>query len=229
MAKLIYVADDEKDILEVVNVFLTNAGYQVKTFSTGDSLLAAFRRKAADLVVLDLMMPGMEGFTVCNELRKFTEVPIVILSAKGSEFDRIKGLTIGSDDYLVKPFSPTELVARIHSIFRRIAYSRGEEEALQLQYGNVVIDSKTHKVYMNAASVHVTPMEYDFLVYMINRPEKSVSREDLLRDVWHVDTAVGGRIVDDLVKRVRRKMNDAGTDIYLETVWGYGFKITMYS
>lgn len=226
MSKLIYVADDEEDLRYLMQTFLESEGYGVKTFSTGDALLEQFMMKPADLVILDVIMPGTDGLTICQEIYRISEVPIIIVSSKGSEADRIKGISIGSDDYLVKPFSFMELFVRIKSIFRRIERQSGGIDWAMLGYGDIQINLDTRAINVNGFHIEVTPTEYDFLVYMVNSPEKAISRHDLLRDVWQMEVEVGSRVTDDLVKRLRKKLACANCNTRIETVWGYGFKLT---
>ncbi|MCK8060382.1 MULTISPECIES: response regulator transcription factor [unclassified Fusibacter] len=223
MAKLIYVADDEKNIRELMKSFLKNAGFEVATFETGDLLYEAFLKKEPDMIVLDLMMPGTDGLTICTRVRSSSPVPIIIVSARDSELDRITGITIGSDDYLVKPFSPIELVARVNSIFRRISLSGSSEVQTTLNFANMVIDEKTRQITYKNTVFDVSPTEFDFLAYLFNNQDKAVSREELLKNVWQFEDVVDTRATDDVVKRLRKKL--APTGVRITAVWGFGFKL----
>lgn len=226
MSKLIYVADDEAEILEVIQVFLEHAGYEVKTFASGDELYLNFQFKPADLVILDIMMPGTSGLIICKKLRQISDLPIIIISAKNSEMDRVTGITIGSDDYLVKPFSPMELVARIHSIFRRIDIDTGSKNLQKISYEDLTINISQRQGYVGKHNIDLTPTEFDFLLYLINRPEKAFSRKELMHNIWQMEVEVGTRVTDDVVKRLRRKLREANSNVYIETIWGFGFKLT---
>lgn len=229
MPKRIYVADDEKDICQLINVFLTNAGYQVKTFATGDDLWRAFCETPADLVILDVMMPGTDGLALCAQLRKRSKVPIIIVSAKTTEFDRVMGLTMGSDDYLTKPFSLMELVARVHRIFRRNSCRRELSDFTYLHFGDIFVNTKEEQAFIKGESLNLTSLEYDFLVYMLNRSEQAVSREELLKNVWEMEFEVSVRTTDSLVKRLRKKLAQSKSVVQIATVRGIGFHFTYVS
>ncbi len=225
--KTIYAADDSKESLDMIRIFLSNAGYQVFTFMSVTEFLAAFQEKEADLVVLSMEMPGWNGLEICNQLRRTSVVPIIFLSEKTNRFEKVHSLLAGADDYISKPFSVAELVARVHCIFRRIAYSVGEDIGRPIQYGNIIADTEAMAFFTGDTRLKLTPLEYEFMLYLMQRPEKPVSREELLKDVWHNDVITDSRVTDDLVKRVRKKLQDAGADIYIKTVWAYGFKLTL--
>lgn len=208
----------------MIQTFLKQEGYAVQAFANGDDLLAAFLRQPADLVILDIMMPGIDGLTLCSLLRQRSAVPIIIVSARDSELDRITGITLGSDDYLTKPFSPIELVARVKAIFRRMAMDRGSGTARLLIAGNLAIDRQTRIIRCNGEILDVTPTEYAFLVYLTEN-DRAVSREELLRNVWQFDFDVDSRATDDLVKRLRRKIAAVDSKVMIESVWGFGFRL----
>lgn len=224
-AKRIYIADDEKNIRELIYSFLKNAGYDVLAFETGDSLFEAFLNEPPDLIVLDIMMPGTDGLMLCTKIREHSVVPIIIVSARDSELDRITGITIGSDDYLVKPFSPIELVARINAQFRRLEYNQhvNRLDLNDLKYGHMTIHQKTRTVKEYDKILDISPTEYEFLRYLFINQDRAVSREELLKHVWQFETQVDTRATDDVVKRLRKKL--ATTQVKIEAVWGFGFKL----
>ncbi len=230
MAKRIYVADDEKNICNLIQNFLEKEGFEVECFEDGESLLAAFNESVPDLIVLDIMMPGMDGLTVCTEIRKTSNVPMIIVSAKDSPLDRITGITLGSDDYLVKPFMPLELVTRVKALLRRAdAYSdqTPDETNEKFEFGDIDIYPQRHAATLKGEDFALTPLEFDFLNHMMEHPEHAASRDDLLKALWKVDSSeVDTRAVDDMVKRLRKKLKDAGSMVRIETVWGYGFRLT---
>ena len=158
MEKLIYAADDEPDILDVLREFLTNAGYNVKTFATGDELLSCFKEEPSDLAVLDIMMPGTDGLTICKELRKISDIPIVILTAKESESDQMRGYMFGGDDYLVKPFSPSLLVMKIKALLRRTGTE--DTEAVDRPFGDIILSPSVHDVLCKGNTVGLSMTEY---------------------------------------------------------------------
>lgn len=223
MKKLIYVADDEQNIRSLIETFLVSAGFDVETFSNGDLLYEAFRKKCPDLIVLDIMMPGSDGLTICTNIRKISEVPIIMVSARDSEMDRITGITIGSDDYLVKPFSPVELIARIQGIFRRMSYNQNKPSENLLTWGDMIINEQTRVMSYKNEAFDVSPTEFDLLAYMFTNQERAISREELLKHVWHFDSAVDTRATDDVVKRLRKKLMP--THVRIAAVWGFGFRL----
>lgn len=221
----IYIADDEYNIRELIKSFLTNAGFAVEAFSTGDALYEAFLTSPPDLIVLDIMMPGTDGLMLCTKIRETSGVPIIIVSARDSELDRITGITIGSDDYLVKPFSPIELVARINALFRRMTFDQPSTKASleQVKFAGMTILPKTREVQFNGNSVDISPTEYAFLLYLFQHQDRAVSRDELLKNVWQFETQVDTRATDDVVKRLRKKLSK--TNVRIEAVWGFGFKL----
>lgn len=229
MAKRIYVADDEKNICFLIQNFLEKEGFEVRCFEDGESLLAACEERMPDLCILDIMMPKMDGLTVCTQIRKKSHVPIIIVSAKDSPLDRITGITLGSDDYMVKPFLPLELVTRVKALFRRVDAFSGQDEDSHdtYEFGDVCLYPKRRAAKLKGEDFALTPLEFDFLCHMLEHPEHAASRDDLLKSLWKVDSReVDTRAVDDMVKRLRRKLKDAGSSVKIETVWGYGFRLT---
>lgn len=227
MNKLIYLADDEQNIRELIKSFLINEGYTVKVFANGDELYNEFIVKPSDMVILDIMMPGTDGLVLCGKLRAISNIPIVIVSAKDSELDRITGITIGSDDYLTKPFSPVELVVRIKAIFRRIGLEKISEQPDEIiRFSDITIDINKRNVCSRGKSIDVTPMEFLLITYLIRNKDKAVSREEMLKNVWKFDFDVDSRATDDVVKRLRKKLVSAQSSVKIESVWGFGFKIT---
>ena len=227
----IYLADDEKNIRELMNAFLTQEGFSVRTFADGDSLLAACAQKMPNLVILDIMMPGTDGLSVCSQLRqKDADLPIIIVSAKDSPYDRVTGLTLGGDDYLVKPFLPLELVARIRALLRRSnrhSLSADAAAPSELSFGSLVLSPALRSATLHGEPLPLTPTEFDFLAYLTEHQDRAVSREELLRALWQFDWQADTRATDDLLKRLRRKLREHQSDVRIETVWGYGFKLAL--
>ncbi len=221
--KKIYIADDERNIREIMTGFLSRDGFEVKAFETGDQLFYEFKNQACDLVILDIMMPGTDGLSICNAIRQMHNVPIIIVSARDSELDRITGITMGGDDYLVKPFSPMELVARVKSIFRRIELERMPLQAALLNYGDIEIDLDMMAAKQNGTSLDFTPTEFALLSYMFKNSGRAVSREEILKNVWKFDFEVDTRACDDVLKRLRKKL--LTTKVRITSVWGFGFKL----
>ncbi|MFL0195240.1 response regulator transcription factor [Clostridium sp. WILCCON 0269] len=226
--KLIYIADDEIKIQELIKMFLKKEGYEVRTFSDGKSLLQAFKEKPADMLLLDIMMPELDGFALCTEIRRESNVPIIIISAKDEEADKIAGLMLGSDDYMTKPFSPVELVLRVKSIFKRMEIERTASSSMVIHIEDITIYTEGRYVLCNNKNLKFTPMEFNLLLYLAKNKNKAVSREELLNKVWGFDREVDTRATDDMIKRIRRKLTAVGSNLKIETLWGFGFIISSH-
>lgn len=225
--KLIYIADDEIKIQDLMRMFLQKEGYEIEVFSDGEALLNRFREKSSDMLILDIMMPKLDGLSLCSEIRTMSNVPIIIVSAKDSESDKIAGLMLGSDDYLTKPFSPVELVLRVKSIFKRMEFEKlPVTNTDTLKISDITIHPKGRYAEFNGEDLKFTPMEFNLLSYLGKNQNKGVSREELLNKVWGFDSEVDTRATDDMVKRIRKKLSNVGSSLKIETLWGYGFMIT---
>lgn len=225
MSEMIYLADDDKNIRELMHAFLSQAGFRVQAFPDGDALLAACEEERPDLVVLDIMMPGTEGLSICLQLRQKSEqLPILIVSARGDPYDRVTGLSLGSDDYMIKPFLPLELVARVKALLRRSGRKPPEETSF-LQFGSLRIDTGKRTAELNKKPLALTPMEFSFLSYMLRHQDQAVSRENVLRELWQFDWQADTRAADDMLKRLRKKLKAGGGGVRIETVWGFGFRL----
>ena len=224
MPRTIYAADDDPDIREILWNFLTNAGYEVFLFPTGDDLLSAFQKRPCDLVLLDIMMPGTDGLSICRHLRKESDVPIIILTAKEGEVDHIRGFLLGGDDYIVKPFSPSLLVVRINALFRRVKGTGFLEDSIL--YGDICFSDSRHSVTCQGKEIPLTRTEFTFLRCLIQEPGAAVSREQLLNKVWGIETEdIETRVTDETVRRVRYKLKTAGSKVRISAVWGFGYKL----
>lgn len=222
MDKTIYIADDEPNIRTLIKTFLQSEGFLVCDFENGDALWEAFRAKPADMVILDITMAGTDGLTLCARIREASAVPIVIVSARDSELDRITGITLGSDDYLTKPFSPMELVARVKALFRRAGMA-AQASAAPLVAGELTLRPDTREAALGDAPFELTPTEFSLTAYLIAHKDRAVSREELLRNVWQFDFDADTRAADDVVKRLRRKLQ--GSSVHIVSVWGFGFRL----
>lgn len=227
--KKIYVADDEKNIRQAIKTFLENDGFLVEIFENGDLLLETFLKEPADLVILDVMMPGSNGFHICTEIRKTSTVPIIMLTARDSDLDYATGLSLGSDDYFTKPFSAMSLVMRVKSIFRRIEYDKndfGKEEGKEsISYGDIHIDLNTKIVKILEEDILLSPNEYNLLCFLVENQDKAVAREEILNKVWNFDVEIETRAVDDTIRRLRKKIEKS--NVVIDTVWGYGFRLLL--
>ena len=226
MEHSIYLADDEKSIRELLHSFLASDGYTVRSFESGDALLEAFRQEPAELVILDIMMPGTDGLTVCRELRAVSDIPIILLTAKDSELDYVMGISQGSDDYLTKPFRPTILLMKVKALLRRVEMDRGKTAAEdELHYGDIRYSATENVIFYGAAPVSLTQTELRLLSYMMKQPEKAYSREELLSAVWGFDSEVETRVTDETLRRIRKKLLQAGSTVSVSTIWGFGYKL----
>ena len=228
MGYSIYLADDEKSIRELLHSFLASDGYTVRSFESGDALLEAFRQEPAELVILDIMMPGTDGLTVCRELRSVSDIPIILLTAKDSELDYVMGISQGSDDYLTKPFRPTILLMKVKALLRRVEMDRGKTAAAEedeLHYGDIRYSATENAIFYGTAPVSLTQTELRLLSYMMKQPEKAYSREELLSAVWGFDSEVETRVTDETLRRIRKKLLQAGSTVSVSTIWGFGYKL----
>ena len=225
-AKRIYAADDEKNIREIIEVFLKDAGYDVTVFETGDELLKAFAACPSDMVILDIMMPGTDGITICKKLREISKVPIVIVTAKETEADYMIGITSGGDDYLIKPFSPSVLVMRIKALFRRIEMEHSNDrDEQEIHFGDLKYSAAQHGVYCNSDAIPFTELELSFMHYLMKFREEAIAKERLLNELWGLGSDTETRVTDEAVRRIRRKLREAGSKVTVVTIWGYGYRL----
>jgi len=225
VSKRVLVVDDEPKIVEVVGDYLRRAGFSVTTASDGHRAVVAARARPPELVVLDLGLPGLDGLDVARELRRASSVPIIMLTARGEETDRVLGLELGADDYLVKPFSPRELVARVRAVLRRTEGLQAERE--QFEVGDVVIDTSRREVTVGNRVVELTATEFDLLVQLARQPGRVFTRAQLLSAVHGVVVESYERTVDAHIKNIRRKLEpDPHRPRYLLTVHSVGYRFT---
>ena len=224
----IYYADDEQDIRELVSAWLKSDGHEVTAFETGDALLTAFRERPCDLVILDIMMPGTDGIGILTALSGEARVPLIMLTPKDTDSDYYTGLTLGSDDYITKPFKPMLLSARVKALLRRVEMDSGApgRSAPVITCGNLRYTPGKNLFEVSGRELRLTPTELKYLAHMMAHLGENVSRNDLLDAVWGMNFEVETRVVDETNRRLRRKLNEAGADVTLETVWGFGFKLT---
>ncbi|NLA57330.1 MAG: response regulator transcription factor [Firmicutes bacterium] len=225
MPEKILVVDDEQSIVELIKFNLEKEDWQVVTAYDGDEALDVFRREKPDLVLLDIMLPIKDGWQVCKELRETSSVPIIMLTAKGDEPDKIKGLEIGADDYITKPFSPKELVARVKAALRRAAQAAPPSEHVVTLQG-LRIDIDRHQVTLDGEPLVLTPKEFDLLLLLVQHKGKVLTRDMLLEQVWGYDYGGETRTVDVHIRRLRQKMGeDPSRPRYIHTVHGVGYKV----
>jgi DNA-binding response OmpR family regulator len=219
----VLVVEDEASIASFVALYLKNAGYAVKTSSTGGDALAKAAGHDVALIILDLMLPDLDGIEVCRRIRRSSDVPILMLTARDEDVDKIIGLEVGADDYLTKPFNPRELVARVKSILRRAAPERREPESKQLRHGELVIDAGRREVKVGEQEIQLAPKEFDLLWELLDHRGLVLTRDQLLERVWGYTFAGDTRTVDVHVRQLRRKLGDASPIV---TVWGVGYKVS---
>jgi DNA-binding response OmpR family regulator len=218
----ILVVEDEASIASFVALYLKNAGYAVKTAATGGEALAHMAANAPSLIVLDLMLPDVDGIDVCRRIRKSSDVPILMLTARDEDVDKIIGLEVGADDYLTKPFNPRELVARVKSILRRSAPERRHLESAVLTHGELSVDAGRREVHVGDHEIQLAPKEFDLLWELLDHRGLVLTRDQLLERVWGYTFAGDTRTVDVHVRQIRRKLGDASPIV---TVWGVGYKV----
>ena len=218
----IFVVDDDVNICELIRLYLEKEGYEVKTVTRGDKAIEGFSAFAPSIVILDILLPGADGWQVCREIRQKSNIPIIMLTAKGETFDKVLGLELGADDYMVKPFDPKELVARIKAVLRR--YERKDAVTEEVVFPNLVINKTNYTVKLNGVELQLPPKELELLFFLATNPNKVFTREQLLEHVWDFDFFGDSRTVDVHVKRLREKIDVPGQIWQLKTVWGVGYK-----
>lgn len=215
----ILIVDDEDRIRRLLKMYLEREQYTIEEADNGDTALEMALQNDYDLILLDLMMPGKDGIEVCKGVREKKATPIIMLTAKGEEVNRVQGFEVGTDDYIVKPFSPGELVARMEAVLRRYTKQEQQEE---IQFGPILINEKSRRIEANGESISLTVKEFDLLYFLCQHTGQVFSREQLLEKVWGYDYAGSTRTVDTHVKTMRLKLGESGN--YIQTVWGVGYK-----
>ncbi|MDN5347859.1 MAG: two-component system, OmpR family, response regulator ResD [Clostridia bacterium] len=220
----ILVVDDEKDVREIVTLYLRKEGFQVETAADGEEALIKVKETRPQLIVLDLMLPKKDGWEVCREIRKELATPIIMLTARSEELDRILGLELGADDYVSKPFSPKELMARIKAVLRRTGGTGNRSKTGEvINYPGLTIDYRSRRVKVESRDIDLAPKEFELLWFLARHPRQLFTREQLLENIWGYDYLGDTRTVDTHIRRLREKLGQpAGR--YLVTVWGVGYK-----
>ncbi len=222
-AGVILMVEDEAAVRDVARLYLEKEGFRVVPALDGEQALEQLTAVNPDLVILDIMLPKKDGWSVCREIRRQTAVPIIMLSAKGEEYDRVLGLELGADDYVTKPFSPRELVARVKAVLRRSNAPASTGAGPALRYPGLTIDTEARRVEVEGQPIALTPKEFELLAFLASRPRRVFSREQLLAGVWDYEYPGDTRTVDTHIKRLREKLRGTGRN-YLKTVWGLGYK-----
>lgn len=227
--KKILIVDDDENIAELISLYLIKECFDTEISLNGEDAIEKFKTYKPNLILLDIMLPGMDGYDVCREIRKDSNVPIIMLSAKGEVFDKVLGLKIGADDYMVKPFDSNELVARVQAILRRVnqkeetAEEKQEMQGECVKYEGLTVNLTSYSVIYNGEPVEMPPKELELLYFLASSPNQVFTREQLLDRIWGYDYIGDTRTVDVHVKRVREKIKD-GSNWSIATVWGIGYK-----
>ena len=227
--KRILIVDDDENIAELISLYLVKECFDTEIAADGESALEKFKEYQPQLILLDIMLPGMDGYDVCREIRKSSNVPIIMLSAKGEVFDKVLGLKIGADDYMIKPFDSNELVARVQAVLRRVQQNeevvpdQGEKLSDFGKYDGLTVNLNSYSVIYNGTVIDMPPKEIELLYFLANSPNQVFTREQLLDQIWGYDYIGDTRTVDVHVKRIREKIKD-GSNWSIATVWGIGYK-----
>ena len=220
---VIMIVDDDPNIVQLIRLYLTRDGYDVVSFERGDEALAAFKQDPPSLMVLDIMLPGMDGWSVCREVRKISQIPIIMLTAKDDTFDKVLGLELGADDYMTKPFDGKELLARVKAVLRRSAPSDSGQDTLS--FPGLTISLEKYEVYYQGKPMEMPPKELELLYFLASHKNRVFTREQLLEQVWGFDFFGDSRTVDVHVKRLREKLVDCEKlGWQIRTVWSVGYK-----
>ncbi|MBQ9342656.1 MAG: response regulator transcription factor [Clostridia bacterium] len=220
---VIMIVDDDPNIVQLIRLYLTRDGYDAVSYGRGDEALAAFKQDPPSLLILDIMLPGMDGWSVCREVRKISQIPIIMLTAKDDTFDKVLGLELGADDYMTKPFDGKELLARVKAVLRRSAPSDGGQDTLS--FPGLTISLEKYEVYYQGKPMEMPPKELELLYFLAAHKNRVFTREQLLEQVWGFDFFGDSRTVDVHVKRLREKLVDCEKlGWQIRTVWSVGYK-----
>lgn len=225
--KKVLIVDDEKNICELIRLYVEKEGYKTVFAYDGEQAISVFEAEKPDIILLDVMMPKKDGWQVCREIRAKSDVPVIMLTAKGETIDKVLGLEFGADDYIVKPFEPKELVARIKAVLRRYhTSSQSEEECDEISYDGLTINQTTYEVFLDGKPVEMPPKEFELLYYLAKNPNKVFTRNQLLDEVWGYEFFGDSRTVDVHIKRIREKIEKVDRPWKLKTVWSVGYKFS---
>lgn len=220
----ILVVDDDVNICELLRLYIERDDYQVVIANDGEQAVELFNREQPDIVLLDIMLPKMDGWQVCKEIRKTSNRPIIMLTAKGELFDKILGLELGADDYIIKPFEAKEVIARIHAVLRRTSTNEEKEKVKEINWDKLSINLTNYELRVDGKYIDTPPKEMELLYYLASNPNKVFTRDQLLDKVWGFDYYGDSRTVDVHIKRLREKINGVSDQWSLKTVWGVGYK-----
>ena len=223
----VLIVEDEKGISQFIAAALSSRGYEAIQAHTGAEALTIISSHCPDLVILDLGLPDMDGLSILEQLRAWSSLPVVVVSARSHEKDKVTALDLGADDYLTKPFRPTILLMKVRALLRRVEMDRGKTAAAvdELRYGDIRYSATENTVFCGSTIVALTQTELRLLSYMMKQPEKAYSREELLSAVWGFDSEVETRVTDETLRRIRKKLLQAGSTVSVSTIWGFGYKL----
>ncbi len=219
----ILIVDDDKNICELLRLYLNKEGYQISLAYDGQAAVEAFEQQHPDLVLLDVMMPKMDGWEVCRRIRAAGDTPVIMLTAKGETFDKVLGLELGADDYVVKPFDAKEVVARIKAVLRRCSAGEENRDGI-IRYDNLSVDMSRYELKVKDKVVDAPPKELELLSFLASHPNRVFTRDQLLDEVWGFEYYGDSRTIDVHIKRLREKLEGASDQWSLKTVWGVGYK-----
>ena len=220
----ILVVDDDKNICELLRLYLEKEGYSVIISNEGEEAIAKFNSLKPDLILLDIMLPTLDGWQVCREIRKTSNVPIIMLTAKGETFDKVLGLELGADDYVVKPFDTKEVIAQVKAVMRRIGNSAPAVERKEVHYDKLSVDMTRYELKVDGKVIDTPPKELELLFHLASNPNRVYTRDQLLDEVWGFEYYGDSRTIDVHVKRLREKLEGVSDKWSLKTVWGVGYK-----
>lgn len=222
-AHKILIVDDDSNITELIRLYFDKEGFLTSCAPNGKIALEKFHTENPSLIILDIMMPEIDGWQVCREIRKTSNVPIIMLTAKGETFDKVLGLELGADDYMVKPFDTKELVARVKAVLRRFE-NKNDEKQQEISYTNISVNLSNYELKLNDKIIEIPPKELELLYFLASNPNRVYTREQLLEEVWGFDYFGDSRTVDVHIKRLREKLENVEGNWQLKTVWGVGYK-----
>ncbi len=220
----ILIADDDRNICELLKIYLEKEGCNVVLAGDGEEALSKFEAEEPDIILLDVMMPRLDGWQVCRELRKKSDCPIIMITAKGETFDKVLGLELGADDYVVKPFEPKEIVARVKAVLRRTGKANAENDKKEVSFDKLTVNMTKYELKVDGKVVDTPPKELELLFHLASNPNRVYTRDQLLDEVWGFEYYGDSRTVDVHVKRLREKLEGVSEKWSLKTVWGVGYK-----
>ncbi len=224
--KTVLIVDDEANICELIRLYVEKEGYRAVIANDGQRAVEKFKSAKPDIVLLDIMLPIKDGWQVCREMRAIDNTPIIMLTAKGETFDKVLGLELGADDYIVKPFEPKELIARMKAVLRRTAaqYNGEEDKEEELRFDGLRINQATYEIYLGDKKIEMPPKEFELLYFLAKNTNKVFTRDQLLDEIWGYEFFGDSRTVDVHIKRIREKIESENRNWHLKTVWGVGYK-----